>query len=165
MDDMLEFFRARLDEENQLAREASRDGERSTPTGEHWHWVEPEHDQVLALDPMLDDYLNDGGNASLRSVEEYPTSSSYTLPHFVVYGTEEMRTVDAMHIARWDPARVLALTAVLRRMVDEFSFEGRETAMLIELGAALYGDHPDWRDEWRGPSHVPTNEVLDMDTD
>lgn len=53
------------------------------------------------------------------------------------------------HIARWDPARVLALTAVLREAVDNFHWEARETWMLQVIGEALYGSHPEWRAEWR----------------
>ncbi len=131
MDDFLEFFRARLDEEDKSAKGATGGG---TP----WRM--------------------DGSSIVGRSWRA-SASSTETL---VVRHTWPQ---EAAHIIRWQPNRVLALTAVLRRMVDEFSYEGRETAMLIELGAALYGDHPDFRPEWRGPSHVPTNEVLDMGED
>ncbi len=55
---------------------------------------------------------------------------------------------EAVHIVRWDPNRVVRLVAALRKVVDEFSHEGRETAVLIELAGALWGDHPDWRAEW-----------------
>ena len=55
----------------------------------------------------------------------------------------------AEHIARWDPARVLRLITALRRALDEYSHEGRETAIIMAIGEALYGDHPDYREEWR----------------
>lgn len=44
------------------------------------------------------------------------------------------------HILRWQPARVLALTAALRSLLDNFSHDGAETAAILTLGAALYGD-------------------------
>ncbi|BEL07809.1 hypothetical protein Q0Z83_060000 [Actinoplanes sichuanensis] len=55
---------------------------------------------------------------------------------------------DAEHIARWDPVRALALTAVLREAVDSFHGEGREGWIIMALGEALYSGHPDWQAEW-----------------
>lgn len=119
MDELVAWLRAQLDEDEQVAQEASRRRDDGwTPTGEHWHWVEPERDQPLTLDPVVDEHVNVDGRADLRSVEEYPTNMPYTLPHFVVPHTEELRTVDAMHIARWDPARVLAEVEAKRRTLD-----------------------------------------------
>jgi hypothetical protein len=56
--------------------------------------------------------------------------------------------VVAEHIARWDPQRVLALTRALRTVIDEFSWEGRETAIVIALAGALYAGRDGWREEW-----------------
>ncbi len=157
MDDLIAFLRARLDEDEQVAREASRSthGDGSTPTGEHWHWVESEHDQPMTLDPMLDEYVNDGSQVALRSVEEYPTSSPWTLPHFVVSYAEEVRTTDAMHIARWDPARVLAEVEAKRRILadlialDGDPVNGLVATRMIRQLAEPYAVHPDYREEWR----------------
>jgi hypothetical protein len=55
---------------------------------------------------------------------------------------------NAEHIARWDPARVLALTAALRGILDEFSWEGREVSIVRTLVEALYGDRPGYCEEW-----------------
>jgi hypothetical protein len=168
--DLIAFLRARLDEDEQVAREASRrmrDG--WTPTGEHWQWVEPDRDQVLTLDPVAEECLNDYGRADLRSVEEYPVGSDLgDLPHFVVR-SEEVRTLDAMHIARWDPARVLAEVEAKRRVIKLYenalaaqrrgsiSLRNRtqDEAAVDVLGEAVkalalpYADHADYRDEWR----------------
>lgn len=159
MDDLIAFLRARLDEDEQVAREASRfhhDDRPMTPGGEHWHWVEPERDQVLALDPALDEYFNSGGRAALRSVEEYPTGNPWTLPHMVVSYAEEVRTTDAMHIARWDPARVLAEVEGKRQMLTMFEdhlgegTSGDDVATLtLRLLIQPYADHPDYRPEWQ----------------
>ena len=182
MDDLIAFVRAawdarcaQLDEDERVALEASRcDADGFTPTGEHWHWVESEHDQVLTLDPMLDEYINDGSRAALRSVEEYPTSMSFTLPHFVVSYAEETRTVDAMHIARWDPARVLAEVeleradvAAKRRILElhapfgapDWPHQACRTCgdlgdpveapcETVRLLAQPYAGQPGWRAEW-----------------
>lgn len=70
---------------------------------------------------------------------------------------------DATHIARWDPARVLAECDAKRRMLEALRYlaelpEGmtmpdRESAMLLDVAvgamAAVYADHPDFREEWR----------------
>ena len=187
MDDLLAFIRQQLDarerqldEDERVAREASRrDEDGWTPSGEHWHWVEPEHDQVLALDPMLDEYLHDGRQVALRSVEEYPTSSSYTLPHFVVSYAEDTRTVDAMHIVRWDPARVLeevkigrAEVEAKRRILDdhpylaingccgrciygEMKIGGRQgwPCITVRMLAQPYAGREGWHEEWSlGPN-------------
>lgn len=73
----------------------------------------------------------------------------------------------AAHIARWDPARVLAEVEVKRRILDEFkprvdqmdaTIEGEwgmgnypsgESDLLVKLLALPYADHPDYREEWR----------------
>lgn len=169
MDDLIAFLRARLDEDEAVAREASRfqhDDRPMTPGGEHWHWVEPDGDQVLTLDPVQDEYLNDGGRAALHSVEEYPTGNPWTLPHMVLPYGEEVRTTDAMHIARWDPARVLAEVEAKREILDEYllwaeddSRDYDQSRTAVERSAALevvvkvlalpYAGHADYRPEWR----------------
>jgi hypothetical protein len=155
MDDLIAWLRAQLDEDEQLAREASRrnqDG--STPTGEHWRWEETEHDQVLTLAPMLDEYLNEGGNVALRSAEQYPTRSVGDLPHMVVPYAQEVRTVDAMHIARWDPARVLAEVEAKRRILDMvvpgnyYGGYGEAYLDAVRELAQPYAGRPGWREEW-----------------
>jgi uncharacterized protein DUF6221 len=163
-----------LDADEQVAREASRDGDHTTPTGEHWHWVESEHDQPQELNPVTDEYINDGSEVALRSVEEYPTMSLpvSTLPHFIVSYAQEVPTVCGMHIARWDPARVLAEVEQERRdieakrrildwltRVDEYM--DRDDMSWHRLGGAIdtddavrllaqpYAGRPGFREEWR----------------
>lgn len=63
---------------------------------------------------------------------------------------------DAHHIARHDPARVLAECEAKRRIVerhlanrlasDEVEFE---TELVLRALASVYADHPDFREEWR----------------
>lgn len=161
MNDLVTWLPAQFDKDERVAREASRHelGHGWTPTGEHWQWIEPNGDQVLALDPVVDDYLNDAGRADLRSVERYSSPSSrWTLPHFVM-STEETRTVDAMHIARHDPARVLREVEAKRlilawcvRMDPEPNVGGvlaGEARRITRWLALPYADRDGYREEWR----------------
>ena len=116
MDDLVTWLTAQLDADAMVAREASRfhhDDTQMTDGGERWQWVDGDTDEVLTVDPVTDDWLT----ASLRSVEEYTTSSAYTLPHFVIHIAEEVQAIVAVHIARWDPARILAEVDAKRRII------------------------------------------------
>ncbi|MGI5139281.1 MULTISPECIES: DUF6221 family protein [unclassified Streptomyces] len=54
------------------------------------------------------------------------------------------------HIARHDPARVLRQTAVLRDGVDLWSrMVGSHARACLRAVAAIWADHPDYREEWR----------------
>jgi hypothetical protein len=68
---------------------------------------------------------------------------------------------DAAHIARWDPARVLAEIDTKRRVIDECAADleqrgsgalqgqvDRTTWTVLTLLAAPYADRPGWRSEW-----------------
>lgn len=48
------------------------------------------------------------------------------------------------HIARHDPARVLAECEAKRRIVDE-----SRSRLAMRLVALPYADHPDYREEWK----------------
>ncbi len=58
----------------------------------------------------------------------------------------------AEHIARWDPARVLAECEAKRRIIEQVrdvkwgGFAVRDT--ILELLALPYADHPDYRAWW-----------------
>jgi hypothetical protein len=69
---------------------------------------------------------------------------------------------NAQHVARWDPARVVAEVEAKRRIVDwsesveaEFTKAGlgertNGTHMVFARWlAAPYAEHPDYREEWR----------------
>ena len=70
----------------------------------------------------------------------------------------------AEHIARWDPARVLAECEAKRRLVEDFRIlhrdyrethsettEARRFQAVVTMArlAEGYADHPDYRQEWR----------------
>jgi hypothetical protein len=165
VDELVAFLRAALDRDEQVALEASRfehDERPLTPTGEHWQWVETENDRVVPIDPMTDGYVGeslDEFRVSLRSVEEYPTSESWTLPHFVIHTAEEVPAICGVHIARWDPARVLAKVKAERRILDDITrndyIDGLGNAStdglahrLLGYLAQSYAGQPGWREEW-----------------
>lgn len=175
MNDLAAFLRTRLDEDEWWAREASTEGGHRTVLGEHWQWECETTDKPVIIDPMFGEYVEgvDYSSVGLRSVEHHPTESVGPLPHLVIHGQREVRTVDAGHIARWDPARVLAEVAAKRRILDEHqpidgvSWHGCTTCDAqgwgscgcagsgdwpcdtVKLLALPYADHPDYREEWR----------------
>jgi hypothetical protein len=58
---------------------------------------------------------------------------------------------DAEHIARHDPARVLAECAAKRRIVQEVSFMKLDTLTMgwvLQQLAVPYADHPDYDPSW-----------------
>jgi hypothetical protein len=107
-----------LDAAEVIAQESSRDlfGEGRTVTGEHWRWecsncdTPIEISDVVLLDELLQCPSCESVGVGLRSIEEYrSTVSSRGLAHLVTHSCEEIRPVDALHIARWDPSTVLRL--------------------------------------------------------
>lgn len=175
MTDIVAFIRARLDEDEWWAREASRPRDGAPPAeGVHWHWVDGETDEPLTMDPMLGDELNDGGRADLRSVEEFPTRSVGLLPLFPVSYAQEVSTVAAAHIARHDPARVLREVTAKRRVLAAVerwrdphpgldctndddpwapcelhaAATGRLDPYVLVLLAGCWSDHPDYDQAW-----------------
>ena len=53
----------------------------------------------------------------------------------------------ALHIARHDPARVLAECEAKRRIVQNAQDPGDD--LFVAILALPYADHPDYREEWR----------------
>lgn len=170
--EIVEFLRARLDEDEWWARESSRRGEQYTESGEHWRWEDADRDVVVVPDPPAGEFMSgpdDGWNMSLRSVEQYPSRSVGPLPHFALSHCEEVESTVAGHIARHDPDRVLREVGAKRRIVDELApllgFEAQEkydntdnvhygiaserAERLIRLLASAWSDHADYRQEWK----------------
>lgn len=115
MSGLVEFLRARLDEDEALAREA--------PPG-----------------PWLI------GNA----VDPTQPCSVHTFPG-VRFVADGLNWLVAEHIARQNPARVLAEVAVKRRMIDDtWGGPGHQDMWdhHMRLLALPYRTHPDYRSEW-----------------
>lgn len=138
-DDIVAFLRARLDEDEQLARDACG----HDPSGA-WSPVET----PAANHKVVDDL-------GYSVVEQYDVESDpwWTVPH----------------IARHDPARVLRGVEAKRRIVDAYviwldvpkidpygriqvsaAAQGARGALLGALSALAseWSDHPDYRQEW-----------------
>ncbi len=90
-------------------------------------------------------YAQDGGVTT--DEEEWPVS-----------GVETKRErADRVHIARWDPRRVLAECAMKRVLVDRAvaneerwgpDWDPDYDGYLLPALAAVYSGHPDFRAEW-----------------
>lgn len=138
-----EFLRARLDEDEQVARAAI-----AGP------WAVHSNGEVYA--PQFDHEVRYSG--VLTSVE-----------HLMVTQDREglmssVQEAEAEHIARHDPARVLAEVAAKRRIVGLHEHKADSMALypnpgnasgLMALGGVLrllalpYADHPDYDESWR----------------
>jgi hypothetical protein len=129
-DELVDFLRARLDDDEKLARAAS-----PGP----WH-VDEDSDEILAVDGIV---VAEG---------------------FALSGRQLRATIQ--HIARHDPARVLAEVDAKRRIAKvherlpdaEFcvtcdapsGIPGEPSGCAtLRLLALPYANHPDYRDEWR----------------
>ncbi|WP_328941506.1 DUF6221 family protein [Streptomyces sp. NBC_00250] len=145
MADLIAFLRARLDEDWKLAYESGCGGR------DDW-----------AFDP--EDPWN--GPNGPREVVRRATGGFIAVvdPDHGKYGTWNAR-----HIARHNPARVLAEVDAKRRILDEVvpEMDGMtdqihsewgvgpidpstyESLVLLRLLALPYASHPDYRDEWR----------------
>ena len=131
-DDLAQFLRDRLDEDEEAARNAT--------TGPWWvedtsprYWGEERDAEVSSADGRL-----------------------------AVLQHENDGALNAVHIVRWDPARVLADMQAKRRIVALHSDphggdpscssidypENAEDCETLRLLALPYASHPDYRPEW-----------------
>lgn len=138
--DLLEFLRARLDEDEQAAQAAT-----AGP------WYATEHG-----------YEDDAGCEA--SIGTDPTST-YGWSDVVRGGYEGggvVELADAPHIARHDPTRVLAEVGSKRRILAECGHmirrgepERAGAEWILKVIALPFADHPDYRPEW-SPDASPT---------
>lgn len=134
-DGLIEFLRARLDEDKAAAEAA---------TGGEWGAID--HTRPFAI----------------FDVATYQKNDSRGLTGRYAVGAIE-RSEDRAHIARHDPARVLREVEAKRRILAEYAEvadndidEPHEYAygwanglgVAVRLLAAVYDDHPEYRQEW-----------------
>ena len=136
--DLVQFLRARLDEDEQTARTASH----VLRDGAHW---------------SLDDWH--GWEQPHSLIAQGTADQPVALGHFTA---DPVPTEQAAHIARHDPARVLReidakrvlladyerFVAERRRMMGGWDSYPEPSPVLMAF-AAVYADHSDYRDEWR----------------
>lgn len=158
---MIAFLRARIDEDEQIARNAAGAtwGVGTTQKVE-WGPMEPwtdgicrDHQGQIWPQTWTDDASHIYASApNSRMVANM--SDSYT---------NSLNRPNARHIAHWDPARVLAEVEVKRRIISECekllaargsSADLYRTADLLandvlRLLASTYVDHPDFDPSWR----------------
>ena len=163
MDNLVAFLQARLDEDEDVASDAT-----PGPWTSEWHG---QHHTVSGPEPageLIAEWIY-----AIASLE--PEAS---------VERAECDTRDAVHIARHDPARVLREVAAKRRIVDDYgsaldnrqsiraeirkilhsnpdafgALSRQENALIdkaegllpiVRLIATVYADHPDYREEWR----------------
>lgn len=164
MSDLVEFLRARLDEDEQWALAASKPyphAEGSPPVppeGVHWQWVIGANWDPVEPNPVEDEFVAPlGDSCTLATVETWP-SVNLGYPMNRTYANEvvEMDAAAAGHIARHDPASVLRKVEAKRLVVDECDVtikrgdidDGLASIVLHALAGA-YANHPEFREEWR----------------
>ncbi|MCX5201057.1 DUF6221 family protein [Streptomyces sp. NBC_00237] len=145
-DDLVEFLHARLAEDEAAARAASEPEEwvEKRPTWNVQYWADPDRAAVIAD----------------------PDSSAYPVVTSIAGEAEDVAEVFVRHIARHDPARVLAEVDAKRRMLDaspaecptgcrtEHSFSG--SCSLRSMGPAWEAGGERWvRGDSETPMHAP----------
>jgi hypothetical protein len=151
MDDLVEFLRAQLDVEEQVAREATMGPWQNAPTASHHATATGRTEEAVFAAPP------DKG-ATIVATTGVPS--------------ERQNLVNAEHIARHDPARVLRDVEARRALLDEHhdvndgscgtcvdgqwgypthggSSPQRFPCRTLRLLALPYADHPDYNPEWR----------------
>ncbi|MFF1957990.1 DUF6221 family protein [Streptomyces sp. NPDC058220] len=141
MDDLVTFLRARLNEDEAVAR--------GTTVPLDWHQGPGDDDPEWVGDEMV-----------LMWPPEFHTPYEQD-KHW--RGLTADPAGLAAHIARHDPARVLREIDAKRKALDHYEeFQGfakggtapfrlaaGAVAMQIQIMALPYADHPDYREEWR----------------
>ena len=128
---IVEFLTARIDEDEQVARAAIGElGREAGATEQHWQWtrsaddVEVTEDDIyprrISPEPTYNTALN------LGSVEHYQRTR-WSLPDLVTTRVEEITVGGATHIARHDPARVLAEVAAKRAVLATYPLPEPQT--------------------------------------
>lgn len=178
MTDMVAWLLERIAEDERIARRASGKEPGSGPAeGEHWHWVHTEEGSLVDQTVDLADDDDAPLRTDLRSVERYPTTTVGPLPHFAVAYAEAVEHRVAIHVAAWDPARVLAECESKRRLIASvrlaLQFHPAATpycpndercacreCLTIRSLSLPYVDHPDFPEEWRPTSEEDLEQWL-----
>jgi len=150
--DMAAYLLARIAEDERVARAAcSRDD-----VAEHWQWVTVDTDQVVP-DGGLEKAVEEQG-LSLRSVETHPSEFVGPLPNFIIWRVDEYAAAEP-HIARHDPARVIAECEAKRRVVEHCQevllhhvhgdWDAIDLAReVLHYLVLVHADRPDFPPEW-----------------
>lgn len=145
MTDLAAFLRARLDEDERTARAA---------TIGPWRVVNVTSYGSATIDGP--DALQDGGYDETTKTRTQKMRPLTVIPQDVDYGPT-VDLVDAEHIVRHDPARVLAEVEAKRRIIEEAEAvidedrfgEWGHGGQTLRLLALPYAHHPDYDESWR----------------
>lgn len=147
IDDLLAFLRARLDEDEQAARAAAKRAASELATADRKAgWYQPPYDGSH--------WSNDYDHVHVRDHRPERNGRRVQIAD-CGHGALDLTS----HLARHDPARVLAEVDAKRRIVekcaavqdglrDDFTADWLADDVL-ELLALPYAGHPDYREEWR----------------
>lgn len=141
MGDLVTWLRAQLDADERVARTATQ--------ARWWHnprkqWLGP--DAFEAYDQTKGEEFVGYGESPLSGCVAATGPADHP-----------QSMADAEHIARWDPARVLAEVETKRALLEETirPYLGAETTaarvavVALRLLAQPYAGRPGWREEWR----------------
>lgn len=138
--DLIEFLRARLNEDEAAAQAATSGNWRYNPR-KQWH----SPPSVLGVIPEGEEYVATGRHSA-------PSCVAVTGP-----ADHPQSMADAAHIARWDPTRIAAEVEAKRRVIEVLELAGDSTfpadawvlarEALREL-AQPYRDHPEFDPSW-----------------
>jgi len=150
---IVEFLKARISEDEAVARAAV--GNDGPPT-----WLQDDTDGVYGARPDVDwDEVCQSHTYGVPNECDFnPTACGISMTDDPV-----LEHARARHIARHDPARVLAECAAKRHILDDHApfyagsdlcggHDGRHTLEQCDLRramASVYADHPDFQEEWR----------------
>lgn len=141
MSDLTKFLLARIAEDEAVAREATSGPWAHNPSKE-W-FTDP--DKLRAARAGI----RQTGANEFVSAESGAVGVAATGP-----SDDHQSMADANHIARHDPARVLAECEVKRRIVELFPSPAPVDSWdeagerVLEMLALPHADHPDYRSEW-----------------
>lgn len=163
---IVEFVQDRLNEDEQWARLCSQppEGEPELPNGVHWRWTRGPDQTTIRIPEKLDEdadpFLTEYGTlAWLATVETWTFgegeeaqegSGSY------FEGVSNVELDAAAHIARHDPARILAEVSAKRALLemvlaDQNTNGGKNSSQwnqVMRLLALPYRGHPQYRKSW-----------------
>lgn len=151
---LTDFLLARIAEDEEVAKQAKSDSPR---------WASTQKDGTLKIDTGIESmgWEFGGGDGIWSCDDPYDDCGTYVSHAFA----------EGDHIARHDPARVLAECEAKRRIVEEHSDGGKDwdgqrfvhwcrrcagrrghepwPCPTLRALALPYADHPDYRQEWR----------------
>lgn len=140
---LVEFLRARLDEDEAAAKAA---------TPGPWRVVNVTDYRSATVDGP--DALQDGGYDETIKARKQVMRPQTVIPQDADYGPT-VELVDAEHIARHDSARVLAEVESKRKLIEQHVgyYGGGDDefwpVQTLRLLALPYADHPDYDEAWR----------------